>query len=64
MSCPQVTEGKAGGEYGRMPMFVEEGSELFCDASQNCQNVWMSHGDECVELPEGFDAVGKSAQVG
>jgi len=58
----KVKAGVAGGEYGRMPMFVEEGSQLFSDSTHNAHNVWMSHGDECVELPEGFDAVGKSQQ--
>lgn len=27
------------------------------------QNVWMSHGDEAVELPDGFKCVAKSDQV-
>lgn len=59
----EVKQGVEGGEYGRMPMHIEEGSELYGNTTSNMQNVWMSHGDECVKLPEGFDAVAKSQQV-
>eukprot|EP00873_Tetraselmis_striata_P008660 jgi/Tetstr1/428924/TSEL_018900.t1 len=58
----EVKQGADGGEYGRMPMHIEEGSELYGNTTTNVQNVWMSHGDECVKLPEGFDAVAKSQQ--
>uniref|UniRef100_A0A061S0U0 GMP synthase [glutamine-hydrolyzing] n=1 Tax=Tetraselmis sp. GSL018 TaxID=582737 RepID=A0A061S0U0_9CHLO len=58
----KVLAAEAGGEYGRMPMLTEEGSELFANSGHNKQLVWMSHGDECTVLPPGFDAVGKSQQ--
>lgn len=46
-----------------MDILPEKGSRLF-GHSQLCirQSVWMSHGDEAVELPEGFSVVCKSVQ--
>ena len=32
------------------------------DGTDNRQQVWMSHGDEAVELPDGFSAVARSDQ--
>lgn len=58
----EVKVGVEGGEYGRMPMHIEEGSELYGNQTSNLQLVWMSHGDECIKLPPGFDAVAKSQQ--
>jgi GMP synthase (glutamine-hydrolysing) len=52
-----------GGEYGRMPIDVAAGSTLFGHLDKPSVNVWMSHGDEAVVLPEGFSAVAKSRQV-
>ncbi|KXZ44305.1 hypothetical protein GPECTOR_69g398 [Gonium pectorale] len=51
-----------GGEYGRMPMDIAPASQLFSFLSSTTANVWMSHGDEAVKLPEGFTAVAKSHQ--
>lgn len=58
----EVKAAHHGGEYGRMPMDVSEGSTLFSNLAQSTVNVWMSHGDEAVKLPEGFKAVAKSHQ--
>ena len=52
-----------GGEYGRMPMDITPGSTLFSFLDKSTVNVWMSHGDEAVKLPEGFTSVAKSHQV-
>ena len=52
-----------GGEYGRMPMDIAPASRLFSFMDKSTVNVWMSHGDEAVVLPEGFTAVAKSHQV-
>ncbi|GIL72048.1 hypothetical protein Vretimale_551 [Volvox reticuliferus] len=51
-----------GGEYGRMPMDISPSSQLFDFISSTTVNVWMSHGDEAIKLPEGFSAVAKSHQ--
>lgn len=49
-------------EYGRMPIFTEKTSALFGKAEEDVQRVWMSHGDEAVKLPEGFQAIARSEQ--
>lgn len=59
-----VSSGVIGGEYGRMPMDIQPGSRLYSFQSNSKPNVWMSHGDEAVKLPEGFNVVAKSEQVG
>ncbi|KAG9158739.1 hypothetical protein Leryth_013646 [Lithospermum erythrorhizon] len=52
-------------EYGRMEIEVRKTSGLF---GEKCvgerQVVWMSHGDEAVRLPEGFEVVASSLQGG
>jgi len=47
-------------EYGRELLEVTGGGRLLAGVSQKSQ-VWMSHGDSVVELPEGFKAIGSSA---
>jgi len=54
-----------GGEYGRMAMNIQPDSKCFAYLGKDVKsvNVWMSHGDEAVKLPEGFKAVAMSQQV-
>ncbi|KAL6549969.1 hypothetical protein OROMI_020457 [Orobanche minor] len=50
-------------EYGRMEVEVKIDSGLFGNKKiGDRQNVWMSHGDEAVRLPEGFEVVARSRQ--
>ncbi|CAL0312644.1 unnamed protein product [Lupinus luteus] len=50
-------------EYGRMDVNVQRESALFgAEKVGHSQVVWMSHGDEAVKLPEGFDVVARSEQ--
>eukprot|EP00798_Chlamydomonas_sp_ICE-L_P005981 gene5981-5273_t len=56
----EVKEADGGGEYGRMPMHVVPDSTLFGYQKESTINVWMSHGDEAVKLPEGFTCCAKS----
>lgn len=51
-------------EYGRMEIEVaKEGSGLFGNKRVgDRQVVWMSHGDEAVKLPDGFEVVARSHQ--
>ena len=35
-------------------------SSNFAPLHDGSQQVWMSHGDEAVKLPDGFTCVGKS----
>jgi len=46
-------------EYGRSMLNVNGGNALFEGLSPRSQ-VWMSHGDSIVELPEGFQTIGKT----
>lgn len=50
-------------EYGRME--IEVGRKLGIFGNKNVgdrQIVWMSHGDEAAQLPEGFEVVARSQQ--
>ncbi len=48
-------------EFGYAHVNVESGSELLTglidDASKNVLDVWMSHGDRVVQLPEDFNVI-------
>src|SRR5579884_3436256 len=46
-------------EYGHAQVEVLEDSELFSGLPRSLE-VWMSHGDEALELPAGFKLVAKS----
>ena len=46
-------------EYGHAQVEVIEDSELFCGLPRSLE-VWMSHGDEALELPSGFRLIAKS----
>ncbi len=60
----RVKEAEAGGEYGRMPITTIQGSTLYpaSASAADTQLVWMSHGDEAVDLPAGFVTVARSEQ--
>jgi GMP synthase (glutamine-hydrolysing) len=47
-------------EYGPADVTLSEGSALFAGLPAQMA-VWMSHGDEALELPAGFRLVGKSS---
>ncbi len=50
-------------EYGRANLqFVDSGSELFKDVLTNSQ-VWMSHGDTIVSLPDAYSIIASTADV-
>ncbi|XP_047972116.1 GMP synthase [glutamine-hydrolyzing]-like [Salvia hispanica] len=50
-------------EYGRMEIEVAKAEGLFGNKKVGAkQSVWMSHGDEAVRLPEGFEVVARSNQ--
>lgn len=49
-------------EYGRMKIRISKDSVMYAGSTENEQLVWMSHGDEAVELPEGFFVVARSEQ--
>jgi GMP synthase (glutamine-hydrolysing) len=49
-------------EYGHAEVAVGRASRLF-QGLPDSMNVWMSHGDEAIELPKGFSVVGKSSNA-
>ena len=46
-------------EYGHQKVDVTSQSPLFCGLPQTLE-VWMSHGDEAIELPPGFELISRS----
>lgn len=46
-------------EYGRAELNLDAASSLFTNLGQH-ETVWMSHGDEALELPPGFRIVASS----
>lgn len=58
----EVTVGEKQ-EYGKMEIEVGKGSALYgADEVGGHQTVWMSHGDEAISLPDGFEVVARSTQ--
>jgi len=49
-------------EYGHAEVAVGHESRLFRGLPDS-MNVWMSHGDEAIELPKGFSVVGKTSNA-
>jgi len=49
-------------EYGHAEVSVSGRSKLFHGLPES-MNVWMSHGDEAVELPKGFTVVAKTSNA-
>ena len=57
----RITPSTHAREYGRAMLEVEEASGLFEGFKVHEETqVWMSHGDQVVELPHGYFAVGRS----
>jgi GMP synthase (glutamine-hydrolysing) len=42
------------GEYGKASLFIDDPTDLLTNVETG-STMWMSHGDSCVELPDGFD---------
>ena len=50
-------------EYGRANLsYVDNSCALFSNVNQNSQ-VWMSHGDTILDLPNGFDVIASTKDV-
>ncbi len=49
-------------EYGKATMFQSESDPIFAHIPKTSQ-VWMSHSDSIVELPEGFSVIGSTADI-
>jgi GMP synthase (glutamine-hydrolysing) len=42
------------GEYGKAALFIDDPTDLLTNVDDG-STMWMSHGDSCQELPEGFE---------
>ena len=47
------------GEYGKAALLIEDPTDLLTNVD-DCSIAWMSHGDSCIELPEGFKILAKT----
>ncbi len=45
------------GEYGKAAFFINDPTDLLTNV-ENGTTMWMSHGDSCTELPQGFELLG------
>lgn len=41
------------GEYGKASLFIDDPTDLLTNVEEG-STMWMSHGDSCTQLPEGF----------
>jgi GMP synthase (glutamine-hydrolysing) len=44
------------GEYGKAQIFIEDPTDLLTNVEDGA-TMWMSHGDSCIQLPEGFSVL-------
>ncbi|MEL6909886.1 MAG: glutamine-hydrolyzing GMP synthase [Cyanobacteria bacterium J06629_2] len=44
------------GEYGKAALFIEDPTDLLTNVEHG-STMWMSHGDSCTKLPEGFSVL-------
>ncbi|MCP3966585.1 MAG: glutamine-hydrolyzing GMP synthase [Lentisphaerae bacterium] len=47
-------------EYGKMNVEILNNENIFKGITNNCTNVWMSHGDKVQKLPKGFISTAKT----
>lgn len=52
----QVERAKRG-EYGKAAFFIDDPTDLLTNVDEGT-TMWMSHGDSCTQLPDGFDVLG------
>ena len=43
-------------EYGKASLFIDDPTDLLTNVEEG-STMWMSHGDSCTELPEGFETL-------
>lgn len=55
-----AVEGADRREYGHALIEIEQPTDLFRDIEPEGVRVWMSHGDQVVELPPGFRVLARS----
>ncbi len=58
----KVEEHREKREYGKADLFVDLTSDLFLGLEERFV-AWMSHGDSCVNLPDGFRKIASTASL-
>lgn len=48
--------GAKRGEYGKASLFIDDPTDLLTNV-ENGTTMWMSHGDSCTQLPDGFEVL-------
>ncbi|MDJ0635119.1 MAG: glutamine-hydrolyzing GMP synthase [Xenococcaceae cyanobacterium MO_188.B29] len=51
-----VVERAKRGEYGKASMYIDDPTDLLTNVEDG-STMWMSHGDSCTQLPEGFSVL-------
>jgi GMP synthase (glutamine-hydrolysing) len=51
-----IVERSKRGEYGKASLFIDDPTDLLTNVEEG-STMWMSHGDSCTELPEGFETL-------
>ena len=47
------------GEYGKAQLFIEDPTDLLTNVEDGA-TMWMSHGDSCTKLPDGFSVLART----
>ncbi len=50
------------GEYGKAAFFIDDPTDLLTNVDDGT-TMWMSHGDSCTALPDGFELLGHTANT-
>jgi GMP synthase (glutamine-hydrolysing) len=51
-----IVERSKRAEYGKASLFIDDPTDLLTNVEEG-STMWMSHGDSCTELPEGFETL-------
>lgn len=51
-----IVERSKRGEYGKASLFIDDPTDLLTNVEEG-STMWMSHGDSCTQLPEGFSTL-------
>jgi GMP synthase (glutamine-hydrolysing) len=51
-----IVERSKRAEYGKASLFIDDPTDLLTNVEEG-STMWMSHGDSCTQLPEGFETL-------
>lgn len=61
--CGGKVERSTKREYGKAELKVLNNEEHFFDEMLNSSQIWMSHGDSIVEVPENFEVIAQTESI-